>query len=96
MLGSVPAKQNHASIVAHLGDGASWEVAQQIQHLMNRQKELTKQRSEKENIHFCSTLHYKSSKRGQERKDKEDAKKTLSNYAYQKFLRKAFQGARKL
>jgi hypothetical protein len=97
LLGSVPAEQNHASIVAHLGDGASWDIANQIQHLMNRQKELTKQRTEKENAHFCSTIHYKSSKKGQEQKDEEEAKKTLSNHAYQKlFLRKSFQGARKL
>jgi hypothetical protein len=97
LLGSCPAEQNHSSIVAHLGDGASWEIAQHIQHLMNRQKELTKQRTEKENSQFCSTLHYKSSKRGQERKDEEAAKKTLSNYAFQKlFMRKSFQGARKL
>jgi hypothetical protein len=97
LLGSVPAEQNHASIVAHLGEGGSWEIAQHIQHLMNRQKELTKQRTEKENSQYCSTLHYKSSKRGQERKDEEDAKKCLSNYAYQRlFTRKSFQGARKL
>jgi hypothetical protein len=97
LLGSCPAEQNHSSIVAHLGEGASWEIAAHIQHLMNRQKELTKQRTEKENSHFCSTLHYKSSKRGQERKDEEAAKKTLSNYAFQKlFIRKSFQGARKL
>ena len=38
LLGSVPAEQNHASIVAHLGEGASWEIAQHIQHLMNCQK----------------------------------------------------------
>ena len=97
LLGSCPAEQNHSSIVAHLGEGASWEIAQHIQHLMNRQKELTKQRTEKENSQYCSTIHYKSSKRGQERKDEETAKKTLSNYAFQKlFIRKAFQGARKL
>jgi hypothetical protein len=96
LLGSVPAEQNHASVVAHLGDGASWEISQQITHLMNRQKELTKQRTEKENSHFCSTLNYKSKKHGQERKDDESAKKILSNFAYQKlFVRKSFQGALK-
>jgi hypothetical protein len=42
-------------------------------------------------------LNYKSSKRGQERKDEEAAKKILSNYAFQKkFVPKSFQGARKL
>jgi hypothetical protein len=97
LLGSVPAEQNHASIVAHLGEGATWEIAQQIQHLMDRQKELTKQRTEKENSQFCSTIHYKSTRRGKERKDEEEAKKTLSSYAFQKlFIRKSFQGARKL
>jgi hypothetical protein len=94
LLGSVPAEQNHASIVAHLGEGASWEISQHIQHLMNHQKELTKQRTEKENTQFCSTLRYKSTKCGQQGKDDEEAKKTLSNFAYQKlFLRKSFQGA---
>jgi hypothetical protein len=80
LLGSVPAKQNHASIVAHLGKGASWEIAQ-IQHLMNLQKELTNQRTEKENTHFCSTLYCKSTKCGQQQKDDDEAKKTLSNFA---------------
>jgi hypothetical protein len=96
LLGSVPAEQNHASIVAHLGEGASWEIAQQITQLMNRQKELTKQRTEKENSLYCSTLHYKSSKRGQSAQDDEAAKTLLSNYAYQKLFLKSFQGARYL
>ncbi len=56
LLGSVLAEQNHASIVLHLGEGALWEIAQHIQHLMNHKKELTKQRTEKEDSHFCSTL----------------------------------------
>jgi hypothetical protein len=96
LLGSVPAEQNHASIVAHLGDGASWDIATQIQQLMNRQKELTKQRTEKENSLYCSSLHYKSSKNGQSARDDQEAKKILSNYAYQKIFLKSFQGARRL
>jgi hypothetical protein len=47
LLGLVPAEQNYVSIVlAHLGHGASWKVSQHSRHLMNRQKELTKQRTE--------------------------------------------------
>jgi hypothetical protein len=30
LLGLVPAEQNHAIIVVHLGKGASWVIAQQI------------------------------------------------------------------
>jgi hypothetical protein len=41
LLGSVPAEQNHASIKAHLGDGAMWYVADHARRLMERQSRLT-------------------------------------------------------
>ena len=33
MNGSVPAEQNHASVVAHLGKGAMWDIWEQLKHL---------------------------------------------------------------
>ena len=42
MNGDVAAEQNHFGVVAYLGQGASYSVAEQITHLLNRQKMLTK------------------------------------------------------
>jgi hypothetical protein len=32
--GSVPAEQNHSSVAAHLGAGASWSIAEQVEKLL--------------------------------------------------------------
>jgi hypothetical protein len=32
--GSAPAEQNHSSVVAHLGKGANWGVAEHISHML--------------------------------------------------------------
>jgi hypothetical protein len=39
-------------VVAHLGKGANWGVAEHISHMLNRQIHLTKLRQEKVNFHF--------------------------------------------
>ena len=37
--GDVPAEQNHASNVAHLGNGASWSMMKQVQNGLERQQQ---------------------------------------------------------
>ena len=42
--GSVPAEQNHSSVAAHLGFGASWSVVEQVSKLLECQKHNTERR----------------------------------------------------
>ncbi len=48
MNGDVAAEQNHSGVVAYLGLGAAFAIAEQITHLLNRQKNLDKIRRQKE------------------------------------------------
>ena len=90
--GSAPAEQNHSSVVAHLGKGANWGVAEHISHMLKRQIHLTKARREKENSRFVQTHRFKS-KLGM---DDETAKKSLSKFAYEELFTKEFRKCKKL
>jgi hypothetical protein len=52
MNGDVSAEQNHSGIVAYLGEGACFAVAEQITHLLNRQKNLDKKWRQKEDNQY--------------------------------------------
>jgi hypothetical protein len=47
--GLVPAEQNHSSVVAHLGKGANWGVAEHLSHMLKRQIHLTNSQIQIEN-----------------------------------------------
>ena len=32
--GDAPTEQNHSSVINHLGEGASWEIAEQVSKLL--------------------------------------------------------------
>lgn len=81
--GSVPAEQNHSSITAHLGKGASWGIAEHIKHLIVRQRDLTTQRRSREASRCLSTNKYKSDFREQKQRDDELAIRSLSKWAYE-------------
>ena len=53
-LGSVTAEQNHASNVIFLGKGASWSLAEQISHLMERQQHHHKRNMR---LEYLSLIH---------------------------------------
>ena len=36
LMGDVPSEQNHASVDAHLGKGATWDVAEHMSQLLRR------------------------------------------------------------
>ena len=91
--GSVPAEQNHASVSAHLGAGASWSVVEQVSKLMSRQTHLTSKRRQKETKAYVASLKYKSKLRDQDALDDETAKKRLSQYAYNKLFLFAYKGS---
>ena len=82
--GSAPAEQNHSSVTAHLGAGASWSVAQHVERLLARQTHLTSKRRSKETQSYVGSVHYKSRLQDQAALDDETAKKQLSQYAYNK------------
>jgi hypothetical protein len=82
--GSVPAEQNHSSIAAHLGAGASWSIAEQVSKLLSQQTHLASKQQHKDNQTFAASLNYKSRLQDQDAFDDEAAKKQLSQYTYGK------------
>ena len=82
--GSAPAEQNHSSVTAHLGAGASWSVVEHVSKLLDRQTYLTAKRSTKDTQAYVASLKYKSRLQDQAGRDNETAKKQLSQYAYDK------------
>ncbi len=80
--GSVPAEQNHSSVAAHLGGGASWSVVEQVSKLLSRQTHLSSKRRQQESQAYVRHLKYKSKHIDQAAADDEDAKKQLSHWAY--------------
>jgi hypothetical protein len=83
---SVPAEQNHSSMAAHLGAGASWSVVEQVTKLLLWQTHLTTKRQEKNTQAFVGTRNYKSRLQDQAGSDDEATKKQLSHYAYHKLF----------
>jgi hypothetical protein len=94
--GDVPAEQNHSSVCAHLGEGASWQIAEQVSKLICRQQELGKQRNEKEAMENTCTHWYKSKYKVQVGSDDVLAKKSLSTKAYQRFITATLKPSTKL
>jgi hypothetical protein len=84
--GSVPAEQNHSSVSAHLGAGASWSVVEQVSKLLTRQTHLTTKRRQKDSQAYVQQLKYRSRLVDDAGKDDEAAKKQLSHFAYDKLF----------
>ena len=84
--GDVSAEQNHSSICAHLGEGASWQIAEQVSKLLRRQQEQGKQRNEKEALENARTHRFTSRLKHQFGTDDVLAKKSLSMKAYKRFI----------
>ncbi len=72
--GSVPAKQNHSSVAAHLGLGASWSIMEQVSKLLERQKHLISKRQKKDIQAIVGTHNYKSRLQDQAGLDDKTAK----------------------
>jgi hypothetical protein len=92
--GYVPTEENHSSICAHLGKGANWLVVEHCSQLVTQQAHLACKFWEIDNcLNICI---YKSSLDGQEKKDDELAKKSLSDWAYTEIFEKNLKNAQKL
>ena len=44
-MGSTPAEQNHARNVAHMGKGATWEIAEHVANLLQRDRDISQSHS---------------------------------------------------
>lgn len=87
--GSVPAEQNHASIVAHLGRGGNLCIAEHIKLLVERQLHLAKIRQKNDNNLYLQICQFKSNLAGQRAINQKKARETLSSYMYYKFCNQA-------
>ena len=94
--GSAPAEQNHSSVVAHLGAGASWSVVEHVSKLLERQTVLTNKRRTKDSHAYVASLQYKSRLTFQAGDDDESAKKKLSQYAYDKLWLVEYKSSERL
>jgi hypothetical protein len=94
--GSVPAEPNQSSVAAHLGAGASWSVAEQVEKLLCRQVHLTAKRGHKDSHAFVATVNYKSRLQDQDAFDDEAAKQQLSQYGYNKLFLVEYKTSRRL
>jgi hypothetical protein len=83
MNGDVAAEQNHSGVVAYLGLGASFSIAEQITHLLNRQKNLDKIRRQKEDDQNIRATRYQSLYfLPQQKIDDSEAMGLLSGYGF--------------
>ena len=88
MMGDAPAEQNHASVAAHLGQGANWTISEHVRQLIERQNTLEKSFHHQDNKLYTSSLNFRSERIGIEKKNEEEAKRNLTSYSFQKlFLR---------
>jgi hypothetical protein len=83
MNGDVSAEQNHSGVFAYLGMGAAYAIAEQMTHLLGRQKNLDKARRQKEDDQYVTASRYSSPYREPiAGSDDVVAKKTFSGYGY--------------
>ena len=80
--GSVPAEQNHASVVAHLGRGGNLSISEHITALTQRQCHLNQLRQKQENQRRLFRAKSSSTRAGQTGINDVCARKCLSSYAW--------------
>ena len=94
--GDAPAEQNHSSVIAHLGEGASWQIAEQVSKLLRRQQELGKQLNERQALENARSHRYKSRFKQQAGVDDVLGKKCLSLKVYNRFITATLKPSTKL
>ena len=94
--GDSHSEQNHSSVVAHLGQGGSLSIREQINALINRHKNrIQKKTSREASLQVSIALPYTSSYANYEAVADYAARKILSEHAYEKFFKKSIEKARK-
>ena len=74
MMGDAPAEQNHASVAAHLGQGANWTISEHVHQLIERQNTLEKSFHHQDNKLYMSSLNFRSERIAIEKKNKKEKK----------------------
>jgi hypothetical protein len=89
-------EQNHSSIVAHLGNGGTLNLAEQVCHLIKRHKSHVLRRQQADYALTITSSNYKSKYSSSiEARDDKNANKTLSLFAYKQFT-ECLQHARRV
>ena len=93
--GDAHVEQNHSSVVAYLGQGGSLAIREQIHKLIMRHKNRVQQKTTKEaSLRVSFSLPYTSPYDDYEAAADCEARKLLSQYAYEKFFKKSLIKAR--
>ncbi len=82
LLGSVPAEQNHSSVVSHLGKGAMWDIWEQLKKLCQRYQHHCDLEAKEEAKQTVLTHRFKSSFEDEYADEDVNTKQCLSAYAY--------------
>ena len=85
MNGSSSAEQNHSSVCAYLGDGATWSIVEQIDQLIKRHQDRVRKSMMENNKLYVKIQNYITLFLDYEGIADIAARKFLSNYAYQNF-----------
>ena len=96
MNGSSSAEQNHSSVSAHLGDGATWSIVEQIDQLIKRHQHCVRKSMMENNKLYVKIQKYISPFLDYEGIADIAARKFLSNYAYQNFWLVSLKSSRRL
>ena len=85
LYGTAPAEQNHSSITAHLGKGASWDIWEQLKNLCERHQFHCDKEAKHEAKLTVISHKYRSTFDSPYADEDVLAKQTLSAYAYEKW-----------
>ena len=66
LLGSVTAEQNHASIVAYMGEGGNWSIMLHMSMLMSRHQDHVKKRKQKKIFYMLGHININLNFRGRQ------------------------------
>ena len=92
ILGDSQAERNHASIVKYFGQGATWDLCEQIANLLKREQNQIRSRMSDVSNHFVQCHNYNSQlEPNQLQKYDTLAKRVLTSYAYNELFMKALK-----
>jgi hypothetical protein len=95
--GDSHAEQNHASIVAYIGKGGTFDLAEQVEKLMERHQAKVRQRMNNDADLTIRINKFTSQFRThQDKTNDANAHAHLSSYAYKTFFTQSFQHSRRL
>ena len=94
LFGSVPAEQNHGSIVSHLGNGAMWDIWEQLKKLCQRHQHHCDLEAKEEAKLTVLSHRFTSTFADELANEDINAKQSLSAYAYEMWHKSIVQSER--